>query len=192
MSEIENYADSDRKNRQASDHILEQTRHNRGLVIRQDDRRGGPPARRDHRPDRELPDHSICAICDGPRAHAVRLPPLPAETVVLRSRTAEARTGPEGTVFVTKTEQGTEMVPEAAAARVPFSWAAGDEVYGRSLKLRADCGTPGRPRLRGPGQLQGHHSPRAAARSPSPPWPGWFPGRRGRPALVDGGWPPRL
>ena len=51
---------------------------------------------------------------------------------------------PEGTVFATKTEQGTEMVAEAVAARVPFSWAAGDEVYGRSSKLRAACEEAGK------------------------------------------------
>jgi len=51
---------------------------------------------------------------------------------------------PEGTVFATKTEQGTEMVAEAVAARVPFSWAAGDEVYGRSSKLRAACEDAGK------------------------------------------------
>jgi hypothetical protein len=44
---------------------------------------------------------------------------------------------PEGTVFATKTEQGTEMVTEAVIAGVLFGWAAGDEVYGRSLKLRS-------------------------------------------------------
>ena len=58
-----------------------------------------------------------------------------------------ARSGaqvPEGTVFATKTEQGTEMVAEAVAARVPFSWAAGDEVYGRSSKLRAACEDAGK------------------------------------------------
>jgi hypothetical protein len=49
-----------------------------------------------------------------------------------------------GTVFATKTEQGTEMVTEAITAGVPFSWVAGDEVYGRSSKLRAACQDAGK------------------------------------------------
>jgi len=40
-------------------------------------------------------------------------------------------------VFATKTELGTEMVTGAITAGVPFSFLAGDEVYGRSSKLRA-------------------------------------------------------
>ena len=51
---------------------------------------------------------------------------------------------PESTVFATKTEQGTEMVIGAVAAGIPFSWAAGDEVYGRSSKLRAACEDAGK------------------------------------------------
>jgi SRSO17 transposase len=41
--------------------------------------------------------------------------------------------------FATKTEQGTEMVTSAIGAGVPFAFLAGDEVYGRSSKLRAAC-----------------------------------------------------
>jgi SRSO17 transposase len=51
---------------------------------------------------------------------------------------------PEGTVFATKTVQGTEMVTEAVEAGVPFGWIAGDEVYGRSSKLRAACEDAGK------------------------------------------------
>ena len=51
---------------------------------------------------------------------------------------------PEGTVFATKTEQGTEMITEAVTAGVLFGWAAGDEVYGRSSKLRAACEDAGK------------------------------------------------
>ncbi len=52
---------------------------------------------------------------------------------------------PEDVAFATKTEQGTEMVTDAVAARVPFGFAAtGDEVYGRSSKLRAACEDAGK------------------------------------------------
>ena len=50
----------------------------------------------------------------------------------------------EGTMFATKTVQGTEMVGEAVTASVPFGWVAGDEVYGRSSKLRATCEDAGK------------------------------------------------
>ena len=46
--------------------------------------------------------------------------------------------------FKAKTEQGTEMVTEAVTASVPFGWAVGDEVYGRSSKLRATCEDAGK------------------------------------------------
>jgi SRSO17 transposase len=51
---------------------------------------------------------------------------------------------PADAAFATKTEQGTEMVTEAVAAGVPFAWTAGDEVYGRSSKLRAACEDAGK------------------------------------------------
>jgi len=51
---------------------------------------------------------------------------------------------PGDTAFATKTEQGTEMVNEAVTASVPFGWVAGDEVYGRSSKLRAACEDAGK------------------------------------------------
>ncbi len=38
--------------------------------------------------------------------------------------------------FPTKTELARDMVAGAVSAAVPFGWAAGDEVYGRSSKLR--------------------------------------------------------
>ncbi len=46
---------------------------------------------------------------------------------------------PEAEAFATKTEQGTEMVTGAIIRKVLFAWLAGDEVYGRSSKLRAAC-----------------------------------------------------
>ena len=46
---------------------------------------------------------------------------------------------PDEVVFATKTEQGTAMVTGAVNAGVPFAWVAGDEVYGRSSKLREAC-----------------------------------------------------
>src|SRR6266702_836298 len=46
---------------------------------------------------------------------------------------------PEGVEFATKTEQGTEIVTTAISSGVPFAFLAGDEVYGRSSKLRAAC-----------------------------------------------------
>jgi SRSO17 transposase len=51
---------------------------------------------------------------------------------------------PEDAVFATKTEQGTDMVTEAVTGGVPFGWVAGDEVYGRSSKLRAACEDAGK------------------------------------------------
>ena len=46
---------------------------------------------------------------------------------------------PNEVEFATKTEQGTQMVTAAIGGGVPFSFLAGDEVYGRSSKLRAAC-----------------------------------------------------
>jgi SRSO17 transposase len=46
---------------------------------------------------------------------------------------------PDDVDFQTKTEQGTGMVTDAVGGGVPFAWLAGDEVYGRSSKLRAAC-----------------------------------------------------
>jgi hypothetical protein len=41
--------------------------------------------------------------------------------------------------FKTKTELAREMLAGHVAAGTPFGWAAGDEVYGRSRKLREAC-----------------------------------------------------
>jgi SRSO17 transposase len=46
---------------------------------------------------------------------------------------------PDDVEFATKTEQGTEMITAAVGGGVPFASPAGDEVYGRSSKLRAAC-----------------------------------------------------
>ena len=46
---------------------------------------------------------------------------------------------PGDVVFATKPALGTAMITGAAAAGVPFAWAAADEVYGRSSKLREAC-----------------------------------------------------
>jgi SRSO17 transposase len=46
---------------------------------------------------------------------------------------------PDDVEFATKTEQGTGMVTDAISGGVPFAFLAGDEVYGRSSKLRAAC-----------------------------------------------------
>ncbi len=51
---------------------------------------------------------------------------------------------PADVVFQTKTELARDMVTGAANAAVPFGWAAGDEVYGRSSKLRAACEDAGK------------------------------------------------
>jgi len=47
-------------------------------------------------------------------------------------------------VFATKTQLGTAMVTGAIGAGVPFGWAAGDEVCGRSSRLRAACEKDGK------------------------------------------------
>ena len=51
---------------------------------------------------------------------------------------------PEDVAFATKTEQGTAMVTDAIGGGVQFSWLAGDEVYGRSSKLRTACEDAGK------------------------------------------------
>jgi len=63
---------------------------------------------------------------------------LPKQWCADRERRERARV-PDGVTFKTKTEQGTKMVTGAIGAGVPFSFLAGDEVYGRSGKLRAAC-----------------------------------------------------
>jgi SRSO17 transposase len=46
--------------------------------------------------------------------------------------------------FATKTELGTQMITGAISAGVPFAWMAGDEVYGRSARLRRACEDAGK------------------------------------------------
>jgi SRSO17 transposase len=46
---------------------------------------------------------------------------------------------PDEVEFATKPALGTAMLTGAAGAGVPFAWAAADEVYGRSSKLREAC-----------------------------------------------------
>ncbi len=55
-----------------------------------------------------------------------------------RARRERARV-PARTRFTTKPALAAAMVTAAARARVPFSWVAGDEVYGRSGRLRYAC-----------------------------------------------------
>lgn len=97
---------------------------------------------------------------------------LPKQWCADRGRRERAQV-PEGTVFATKTEQGTQMVTEAVQAGVPFAWLAGDEVYGRSSKLRAACQDAGKgyvlaPRYPGPLQVRERPPRRRPAPAPVP------------------------
>jgi len=51
---------------------------------------------------------------------------------------------PAGVEFTTKTKLGTAMLTAAVSAGTPFAWLTGDEVYGRSSKLRAACEKAGK------------------------------------------------
>jgi SRSO17 transposase len=85
-----------------------------------------------------------CAYVTG-RAHALfdfRLY-LPKAWCRDRKRRERARI-PRDVQFQTKTELATGMVAAAVRAAVPFGWAAGDEVYGRSSKLRKACEDAGK------------------------------------------------
>ena len=85
-----------------------------------------------------------CAYVTG-RAHALsgfRLY-LPKAWCRDRKRRERARI-PRDVQFQTKTELATGMVTAAVRAAVPFGWAAGDEVYGRSSKLRKACEDAGK------------------------------------------------
>jgi SRSO17 transposase len=80
-----------------------------------------------------------------PRAHALfdfRLY-LPKTWCADRGRRERAHV-PEATEFAAKPALGTAMLTGAAAAGVPFAWAAADEVYGRSGKLREACEKAGK------------------------------------------------
>ena len=46
--------------------------------------------------------------------------------------------------FTTKPALGTDDDRRACGAGVPFAWVAGDEVYGRSSKLREACEKAGK------------------------------------------------
>ena len=79
------------------------------------------------------------------RAHALfdfRLY-LPKAWCADRKRRERAQV-PRDVEFKTKTELATTMVTGAVAAGVPSGWVAGDEVYGRSSKLRAACEQAGK------------------------------------------------
>jgi SRSO17 transposase len=79
------------------------------------------------------------------RAHALfdfRLH-LPKAWCADRGRRQRAQV-PRDVGFQTKTELATGMIAAAVRAGVPFGWAAGDEVYGRSSKLRAACQDAGK------------------------------------------------
>ncbi len=85
-----------------------------------------------------------CAYVTG-RAHALfdfRLY-LPKAWCADRGRRQRAQV-PRDTAFQTKTELARDMVAGAVSAAVPFGWAAGDEVYGRSSKLRRSCEDAGK------------------------------------------------
>ena len=78
---------------------------------------------------------------------------------------------PDATQFTTKPALGTAMLTGATSAGVPFAWAAADEVYGRSSKLREACekekrGTCSRSRSTSPSLS------RPGGRRPWPRWPG--------------------
>jgi SRSO17 transposase len=51
---------------------------------------------------------------------------------------------PEDVEFAAKTELARQMLAGHLAAGAPFGWAAGDEVYGRSRKLRGACEDAGK------------------------------------------------
>lgn len=51
---------------------------------------------------------------------------------------------PADVEFATKTELGTQMITDAIGRGVRFGWAAADEVYGRSAKLREACERAGK------------------------------------------------
>ena len=92
------------------------------------------------------------------RAHALfdfRLY-LPKAWCADRERRERARV-PDDVPFTTKPALGTAMITGAAGAGVPFAWVAGDEVYGRSSKLRRSVREgPEGVRARGPGELHRH------------------------------------
>jgi SRSO17 transposase len=73
---------------------------------------------------------------DGGRALIDRELYLPEKWTDDRDRCRKAGIG-DGTAFATKPELAWAMIARARQAGVPFSWVAGDEVYGGNPKLRA-------------------------------------------------------
>ena len=87
----------------------------------------------------------VFAACVTARAHALfgfRLY-LPKPWCQDGKRREQAHV-PDETEFTTKPALGTAMLTSAANAGVPFAWAAADEVYGRSSKLREACEKAGK------------------------------------------------
>ena len=72
---------------------------------------------------------------DGGRALIDRELYLPEKWVSDRDRCKAAGIG-DSVGFATKPELARRMIERAAAARVPFSWVVGDEVYGGNPQLR--------------------------------------------------------
>ena len=68
---------------------------------------------------------------------------LPKAWCVGQARREKAHV-PEEAAFTTKPALGTQMITGAADAGIPFAWVAGDEVYGRSSKLREACEQAGK------------------------------------------------
>ena len=94
---------------------------------------------------------------------------------------------PADVEFATKTELGTQMITGAIGAGVRFGWAAADEVYGRSSKLRAACEQAGKGYvLAVPCDFKVRLHPRAA-RCGRMPRSGGCPPPGGRPARADAG-----
>ena len=85
-----------------------------------------------------------CAYVTG-RGHALFDFRLYLPKAWCRSRRRRQRAQvPRDVTFATKTELATGMLTAAVDAAVPFGWTAGDEVYGRSSKLRAACEAAGK------------------------------------------------
>ena len=72
---------------------------------------------------------------DGGRALIDRELYLPEKWTADRGRCRAAGIG-DGVAFATKPELARKMIERAVKAGVPFSWVAGDEVYGGNPKLR--------------------------------------------------------
>jgi SRSO17 transposase len=85
-----------------------------------------------------------CAYVTG-RGHALFDFRLYLPRAWCRDRTRRERAQvPREVEFATKTELARDMVAGHAAAGTPFGWVAGDEVYGRSGRLRGKCEAAGK------------------------------------------------